>query len=83
MLEEILGTIAIIAAYSLLGMFIWACIFEDFIYRYIDNPLWKLPIFLLWPVSIVGVFIVAVFWALKNYCNEVRECYKEKKEKKK
>jgi hypothetical protein len=46
------------------------------------NPLWKIPLLLLGPLTFVIFVVMGIVFLIKNYIEEVRDYYRRKDEKK-
>lgn len=79
MVGWIIITFAALLLYSLLGVAIWSILLDIAIYKLSDNPLWRLPAAVFWPVALLVVSIIGLYVWFIQYCKEVRDYYKDKK----
>ena len=82
MVEKIFIIVLSVFAYFLLAMGAWYGLLTDFMDEEFDNynPLIKIPLFLLYPLSVIGALIYLLFKeGIIPYCKEVRDYYKNKK----
>lgn len=49
------------------------CVFDDF------NPLWKIPLALIGPLSFVVLIFIGIYNLIKNYIKEIKDYYADKK----
>ena len=59
-----------------IACFMKDCIFDNF------NPLWKIPLTLIGPVSFVIVIFIGIYRLIKNYIKEIKDYYADKRERK-
>lgn len=75
-----MGIILMILVWILLGCIcqepLYDCLPEDI------NPLWKIPLCFLGPLSIVGLFVIFIWLAISDYIGEVKAYYDRKRERK-
>lgn len=72
--------IAGLVIYFLIGELLYQTVIWEFLIDYkIDNPIWKLPARLFWPLAIMIVVAFNVSMAFKDYMQEIEDYYENKK----
>lgn len=55
---------------------------EGVYYDYFKNPIWRLPLFVFWPVGLFIILGADLYIRFKEYLKEVKDYYSDKKENK-
>ena len=76
----VMEIILMILLWILLG-----CVCQEPLYNFLPgdvNPLWKIPLCFLGPLSIVGLFVIFIWLAISDYIGEIKAYYYRKRERK-
>lgn len=81
MTDILSGIFGLIVLYILVGLFTFTCLpTAEFIMERFKNPLWRFPLTVLWPITLVFMLGEATIEWCDVWLNDVKQYYSEKKE---
>ena len=80
MISWIFFWLLVIFIYLMVGVVVYqVALKEYFVDVYVLNPLWKLPIYLFYPISVFLVMVINLFTLIYDYIKEICDYYRKKK----